>query len=117
MHLTFTGSGGGWPKFDRLTELHLDWEAVHAISLNHSLESILEQNKEIFQQGLGIIKGIEAKLHVNTQTKPLYFKACSVPFTLKQKVEQELREVRESRCHHTYTIFRVGYICSRRGQE
>ena len=63
-----------------LTELHLDWKAVHAISLNHSLESILEQSKEIFQQGLGKIKGIEAKLHVDTQAKQLYFKARSVPF-------------------------------------
>ena len=76
-----------------LTELRLDWKAVHAISLNHSLESILEQNKEIFQQGLGKIKGIEAKLHVDTQAKPLYFKARSVPFALKQKVEQELERL------------------------
>ena len=76
-----------------LTELRLDWKAVHAISLNHLLESILEQNKEIFQQGLYKIKGSEAKLHVNTQAKPLYFKARSVPFVLKQKVEQELERL------------------------
>ena len=30
-----------------LTELRLDWRAVHAISLSHSLEGTLEQNKEI----------------------------------------------------------------------
>ena len=76
-----------------LTQLRLDWKAVHAISLNHSFESILEQNKEIFQQGLGKIKGIEAKLHVDTQAKLLYFKAHSVPFALKQKVEQELERL------------------------
>ena len=33
---------------------------------------------------------------MDTQAKPLYFKACSVPFTLKQKVEQELQRL-ESR--------------------
>ena len=76
-----------------LTEIRLDWRAVHAISLSHSLEGILEQNKEIFQQGLGKIKGIEANLHVDTQAKPLYFKAHSVPFALKQKVEQELERL------------------------
>ena len=75
------------------TELRLDWRAVHAISLSDSLEGILEQNKEIFQQGLGKIKGIETKLHVDTQAKPLYFKACSVPFALRQKVEQELERL------------------------
>ena len=76
-----------------LTELCLDWRAVHTISLSHSLEGILEQNKEIFRQGLGKIKGVEANLHVDTQAKPLYFKARSVPFALKQKVEQELERL------------------------
>lgn len=60
---------GGGPSLigqNWFTELHLDWKAVHAISLNHSLESILEHNKEIFQQVLGKIKGIKAKLHMDT---------------------------------------------------
>ena len=50
-------------------------------------------SREVFQQGLGKIKGIEAKLHVDTQAKPLYFKACSVPFALGQKVKQELERL------------------------
>ena len=95
-----------------LTELRLDRRAVYAISLSHSLEGILEQDKEIFQQGLGKIKGIEAKLYVDTQAIPLYFKAH---LTLRQKVEQEL--YRESRCHHTCTIFGMGYTYSPRGQK
>ena len=60
------------------------------MNLSHSLEDVLEQNKEIFQKSLGKIKGVKAKLHVDTQVKPLYFKACSVPFALRQKVEHEL---------------------------
>ena len=65
-----------------LTELHLDWKTVHAMSLSHSLEDVPEQNKEIFQKSLGKIKGVKANLHVDTQVKPLYFKAYSVPFAL-----------------------------------
>ena len=49
-----------------LTKLRLDRRAVHAISLSHLLEGILEQNKEIFQQGLDKIKGMEVNLHVDT---------------------------------------------------
>ena len=63
------------------------------MSLSHSLEDVLEQNKEIFQKSLGKIKGVKAKLHVDTQVKPLYFKACSVPFALRQKVEHELERL------------------------
>ena len=85
--LVVEGEGPSLIGQNWLTEVSLDWKAVHAISLSQSLEGILEQNKEIFRKGLGKIKGIEAKLYVNTQAKPLYFKACSVPFALKQKVE------------------------------
>ena len=65
-----------------LTELHLEWRAVNAISLSHSFEGILEQNKETFQQGLRKIKGLEANLHLDTQAKPLYFNS---PFTLARQ--------------------------------
>ena len=40
---------GGGPSLigqNWLTELHLDWRAVHAICLSHSLEGILKQNKK-----------------------------------------------------------------------
>ena len=30
---------------------------------------------------------------MNTQAKPLYFKTCSVPYSLRQKVEQELEKL------------------------
>ena len=57
-------------------------------SLSHSLEGILEQNKELFQQGLGKIKGIETSLHVGTQEG-----SFSVPFALNQKVKQKLERL------------------------
>ena len=93
--LVVDGDGSSLIGRNWLTELRLDWKAVHAISLSHSLEGVLEQNREVFQQGLGKIKGIEAKLHVDTQAKPLYFKARSVPLALKQKVEKELERLKE----------------------
>ena len=68
---------------NRLTELCLDWRSVHAISLSHSLKGILEQKKEIYQQGLGKIKGVEVNLHVDTQAKLFYFKVTVYPKPLK----------------------------------
>ena len=72
--LVVEGNGPSLMGRNWVTELRLDWKTVHAMSLSHSLEDVLE-NKEIFQKGLGKIKGVEAKLHVDTQVKPLYFKA------------------------------------------
>lgn len=37
-----------------------------------------------------MLKGVEAKLFVDAQAQPAFFKACSVPFALQQKVEAEL---------------------------
>ena len=54
----------------------------------NSVEQVVEQNREVFQQGLGKIEGVQAKLHMDTQAKPLYFKARSVPYALRQKVER-----------------------------
>jgi len=45
-----------------LAELYLDWKEVNAISDNHSVNPILEHNREVFQPGLGLVKDVEAKL-------------------------------------------------------
>ena len=91
--LVVEGNGPSLMGRNWLTELRLDWKTVYAMSLSHSLEEVLEQNKEIFQKGLGKIKGVEAKLHLDTQVKPLYFKVRSVLFALRQKVEHELERL------------------------
>ena len=39
------------------------------------------------------MKDVEAKLHVDTDARPLFFKARSVPYALRQKVEHELERL------------------------
>jgi len=39
------------------------------------------------------VKDVEAKLYVNTDARPLFFKARSVPYALRQKVEHELERL------------------------
>ena len=60
--LVVEGNGPSLMGQNWLTELRLNWKTVHAMSLRLSLEDVLELNKEIFQKGLGKIKGVEAKL-------------------------------------------------------
>ena len=84
--LVVKGNGPNLIGRNWLTELKLDWKVVHSINTN-SIQQVVEKNKEVFQQGLGKIEGVQAKLHVDPQAKPLYFKAHSVPYALRQKVE------------------------------
>ena len=51
--LVVEGNGPSLMGRNWLTELCLDWKTVHAMSLSHSLEDVLEQNKEIISKGLG----------------------------------------------------------------
>ena len=62
-------TGRNWPA-----ELHLDWKEVNAISDYHSVNPILECNGEVLQP---VVKDVEAKLYVDTDATPLFFKAHS----------------------------------------
>ena len=47
------------------------------------------------QQELGKIEGFKAKLYVNPQVKPIFFKPRQVPQAMKEKIETELRSLEE----------------------
>ena len=55
-----------------------------------SLQELLERHGEVFQAELGTLRGYEAKIHVDPGAKPRFCKARTVPYTLREKVEQEL---------------------------
>ena len=54
------------------------------------MQDVLDRHATVFTEKLGTLKGTQVKLHVDPQVQPQFFKACSVPFALKAKVETEL---------------------------
>jgi len=72
--LMVMGDGPNLNGQNWLTKLHLNWKTVHSITLNHSLEDVLELNRELFQQGLGMIEGVQAKLRTceHTSQTPVF---------------------------------------------
>jgi hypothetical protein len=73
-----------------LTNLRLNWQEILSVRVKQSLESLLKQHAGVFKDELGTLKGMKAKLHVDLQAKPLFFKVRTVPFSLRDRVEQEL---------------------------
>ena len=61
--------------------------------MKQSLSSLLKQHEGVFKDGLGTLKGMKAKLHVDPQAKPLFYKARTVPFALRDQVELELERL------------------------
>ena len=90
---TYTGQeipvmGRNW-----LGELKLDWKAIHQMQGPSALATTLDAHKDVFQEGLGMIQGTTAKLQVDPQVSPWFYKPRPVPFSLRQKVEHELERL------------------------
>ena len=47
----------------------------------------------LFEPGLGTLKDYKAKIYVDPKAKPKFCKARSVPYSMKSKVEEELRRL------------------------
>ena len=79
---------------DWLRTIRLNWKNICQIQ-RKELSAILEQYKEVFQPGLGTLKGYKAKIVVDPNATPRYHKARSVPYAMKKKVEEELERLQK----------------------
>ena len=54
------------------------------------LDAVLKKHKVLFQEGLGKLQGYKAKLQIDPGAHPKFFKARTIPYTMKEKIEQEI---------------------------
>ena len=91
------GDGPSLLGRDWLAKLKLEWMHMFSVHAQESLQDVLEQHNTVFKPELGRIKGVEARLHINPEAQPRFYKLRSVPYALRQKVEQELDRLEEAR--------------------
>ena len=77
-------------------KLKLDWTQVHQLRTNVQLQTVLDRHKEVFEDQLGCIEGVKAKLHLKSDVKPKFLRARNLPFALREKVERELERLVEA---------------------
>ena len=81
---------------DWLRRIRLDWKAINQVRTpSPTLEEILAQNANVFREELGTVKGATAKIHVDPQAQPRFFRQRPVPYALKAKVDQELERLQQ----------------------
>ena len=74
-----------------LQHISLDWSAIFNLTtMDKELNAILEAHSTVFQEGLGKVEGVKAKIYINSSEKPRFFKARPVAYTLREKIETEL---------------------------
>ena len=88
------GSGPSLLGRDWLSQIQLDWRQINQVH-NASLVSVLARYPGVFKEGLGTLKGFKAKIYVDPDTPPRFSPARSVPFALRDKVNEELQRLQE----------------------
>ena len=84
-----------------MLSIYLDWKELnpklnlYSLQSAHkfALQSMLDHHTQIFEDELGKVKGVTAKIFTSPKATPRFCKLCSVPYTLKSKVDQELESL------------------------
>ncbi len=95
--LVIQGKGPNLIGRNWLQEIKLNWRNIFQLNKGHTnthrVEELVQKYEQVFQKGLGTFTGTMAKIHVAAEAKPIYCKARPVPYSLKKKVEEELRRL------------------------
>ena len=77
---------------DWLSALYINLQELSVLHTGgiQNLQGILDSLAELFKDELGLVKGIKVKLFASDSSKPAFFKARTVPYALRKKVEAEL---------------------------
>lgn len=88
--------GDAPPLFGRewLRKIKPNWREIKSVGKG-SMETLLAKHKNVFREGLGLLKGIEATVSLKPQFQPRFCHARNVPYALKPKVEAELNRLLE----------------------
>ena len=102
LHVVHTKSpvlmGRNW-----LHKFRLDWKTIKLLKISDSdhenprittqekLESLLDTYADVFEDKLGTFKSAKAKITLKEGSQPQFRKARQVPYSLRPKVEEELK--------------------------
>ena len=63
-------------------------------SHNKRMEEILQKHAQLFEEGTGTLQGAKAKIHVDPTATPIFHKARTAPYALREKIEQDLERLK-----------------------
>ena len=89
------GQGPSLLGRDWLSALKLNRKEIFSVRTSTSLQAVLDTFSEVFEDGLGTVQGVSAKIHVDPEATPQFYKARPLPYTLRTKGEKELDRLQQ----------------------
>ena len=87
---TLKGEGPSLLGRNWLSAIKLDWQQIFKLEVNPALQGVLRCFSAVFKEELGTVQGVKARIHINLQGSPIFYKARTVPFALRDEVEADL---------------------------
>ena len=75
-----------------LSKIRLNGSKIHHTS-SPGLSELVSTYDEVFQEGLGTLRGYEATIEVDHEATPQFCKARTLPYSMRHKVEEELNRL------------------------
>ena len=93
--LVVSGNSPSLMGRDWLQKIQLNWHAICQVVKDkpQMLEDVLQKHAVVFSEKMGVAKNIVAKIHVDPEATPKFYRARSVPYAIKGKIEQELQRL------------------------
>ena len=57
------------------------------------LGELVDRYSEVFEEGLGTLKGTKVKIHVDPEAQPKFLKAILVPYAMTGKIKVKLTKL------------------------
>ena len=97
--LVVAGTGPTLLGRDWLLKLRLDWSRLNHLDtspVQNKLQGVLHRHSRVFQDELGRVKTMSAKIQVDTEVQPKFHRARPVPYAMREKVNRELERLQEA---------------------
>ncbi len=92
MLIVVEGSGPSLLGRNWLEHTVLDWQEIRHVSAT-PLQLVLDKHQAVFRESLGTLKDFQATIYVDPNAKPQFCKARTVPYAMREKVEEELERL------------------------
>ena len=89
------GSGPSLLGRNWLSQIRLDWQSICLVQCARDLQTVLDRHPTVFQEGLGMLKGFKARIHVDPHASPKFCRSRSIPYALRDRVYQELQRLQD----------------------